>query len=58
MKVGDLVKYGNYKYHTGDPVYGLVVSVDREKGVLKVVDRLGEFDWFIEDFCELVCEGR
>ena len=56
MKVGDIVKYGHSRYEDESIVIGKVLSINREGGTLKVLDKYGKIDWFVTSYCEVLSE--
>ena len=50
MKKGDIVKYGG--------VVGLILYVNVDGGMLKVLDKQGLVDWFVTAHCEVISESR
>ena len=58
MKVGDIVKYGNYKYSDESEVTGVILYVNQQGGTLKVLDKFGKVDWFVTSYCEVISESR
>ena len=59
MKVGDLVryKYPRVEKHKSRDT-GIILYVNTEGGTLKVLDNLGNVDWFVTSYCEVISEGR
>ena len=56
MKVGNLVRYGNYQYTDDSPVFGTVLYVNTEGGTLKVLNKYGKIDWFVTSYCEVISD--
>ena len=54
MKIGYIVRYGHSRYSDGSDVTGLVLSINRSGGTLKVVDKYGNIDWFVTSQCEVI----
>ena len=57
MKKGDIVRYKYPKVKPGGDV-GLILYVNVDGGTLKVLDKLGQVDWFVTSYCEVISESR
>ena len=57
MKKGDIVRYKYPKVKPGGDI-GLVLYNNVNGGTLKVLDKLGQVDWFVTSYCEVISESR
>ena len=61
MKVGDLVRYRHVSW-SSDPKHanttGVILYVNEAGGTLKVLDPVGQVDWYVTSYCEVINEAR